>query len=329
MSVAVSLATSARCPFCSASDRVWLRVPCDWRRSADRSDYAIYWCDACQYGLVSPRPEPEEIPAFYDLTSYYTHGESASAAARESDRFWDKLRVNLAWRADRGIPLNGQRVLALLAPGREVCDIGCGDGSLLLDMQQSGLRVTGVEIDPAARRTAQSKGLGVFEGTAEDLPDAVRDRRFDLVVMSHVLEHCLEPQLSVTNAAGLLNDGGQLVIEVPNHQSFGAAMAGTAWPWLDVPRHLNFFTARSLEQVCSQAGLEVATIEFSGYTRQFKREWLETEQTIRTACAAVATSPAPRRSARLDAWKLLAATAFVPARYKYDSVRLIARKAAC
>src|SRR5262249_11638886 len=139
---------------------------------------------------------------------------------------------------------------ARVPPGARACDLGCGSGDLLTRLARLGHEVVGAEPDPAAREVVRGKGHRVLAGTAEELPEEIRGGRHDLVVMSHVLEHCLDPKRAVANAAGLLAEGGLLVIETPNNDARGLGRAGVLWPWLDVPRHLNFFTSRSLAAIC-------------------------------------------------------------------------------
>ena len=100
-----------------------------------------------------------------------------------------------------------------------VCDLGCGNGSVLTRLSRLGHEVTGVEPDSAAREIARGMGHRVLSGTAEELPDEIRNERFDRIVMTHVLEHCLDPRLAVSNAAGLLAERGLLIIETPNNEA--------------------------------------------------------------------------------------------------------------
>jgi SAM-dependent methyltransferase len=227
--------------------------------------------------------------------------------------------TRLAWWADRGADVDERWVHANLRPGQRACDIGCGDGRVLAALRRCGVAVVGVETDPVARGVAHARGLDVEAGTAEDLPDRVRADRFDVVLMVHVLEHCLDPLRGLENAVAILKPGGgKLVIEVPNNEALGLRLAGAAWPWLDVPLHLNFFTPGSLGRACVRAGLRVERYEYTGYTRQFGPWWLGLEHQIRGTFQGHATLP-ERRSA----WRLLVATALRRPRWKYDSVRVI------
>jgi SAM-dependent methyltransferase len=184
-----------------------------------------------------------------------------------------------------------------------------------------------VEPDPEACDVARGKGHRVFLGTAEELPDEIRRERYDCVVMSHVLEHCPDPGLAVSNAAGLLADGGLLIVETPNSEAKGLERAGVLWPWLDVPRHLNFFTSQSLGSILAKSGISLQAVEYEGYTRQFSPGWIRWERGIRDIFAAKAGRPIglPSPLRGFNSWSLLFSTARSSERLKCDSVRVVGR----
>ena len=178
--------------------------------------------------------------------------------------------------------------------------------------------------DEAARRVASARGIRVLAGTAERLPAQVKGCRFDVVLMNHVLEHTIDPLLALKNVVGLLKPGGTAIIDVPNHDAVGFRLAGECWRWLDVPRHLNYFTGASLEAMCRSAGLLPQLTEYRGYSRQFSQEWFDAEAQIRRAFGeAKGTSDHGGRRIRCPSpWLLLLLTAFAPSHKKYDTVRV-------
>jgi 2-polyprenyl-3-methyl-5-hydroxy-6-metoxy-1,4-benzoquinol methylase len=300
----------------------WLRVPGDWRRPEVPASYDLFWSPRARFGQLHPRPSRWEVADFYDV-DYYTH-EDDSAPREPAKTFFERVREHLAWRADYGSDITAGRLKSLAASDSPaLLDVGCGDGQLLAEMRQAGWDGVGVEPDPAARRVARDRGLEVFDGVAEELPPQLRHRHFDVIVFNHVLEHCLDPFEALRAGAARLKPNGVVVAETPNSEAAGGRDAGVAWPWLDVPRHLNFFTARSLALACEGAGLVPGDAEYTGYTRQFQRHWLELEQRIRRALAR--GESAPRRGSDFHGWGLLLRTALSPSRYKYDSVRVFAR----
>jgi 2-polyprenyl-3-methyl-5-hydroxy-6-metoxy-1,4-benzoquinol methylase len=319
------------CLLCHSPMVPWMVAPCDWRRPDDPTEYRIYSCRACNFGQVHPRPDRDQIPSFYKIASYYTHDAGSAHPGRDSHSLLDRVRIKFAWLSDHGVEIDDDSWLKThIGPRARVCDLGCGKGDVLTRLSRLGHEVIGVEPDPTAAEVARGKGLRIVPGTAEELPDEVRTERYDYIIMRHVLEHCLDPKLAVSNATELLADRGLLIVETPNNEAKGLEQAGVLWPWLDAPRHLNFFTSQSLQSICEAAGLSVKDVEFCGYTRQFHPEWIENERTIRDIFSKRVSPPSklPGPNRGLSSWRLLSSTARSSDRRKYDSVRVIAGRRA-
>jgi 2-polyprenyl-3-methyl-5-hydroxy-6-metoxy-1,4-benzoquinol methylase len=112
-------------------------------------------------------------------------------------------------------------VVKYLPPGGSLLDIGCGAGHVgrLVHDAASAARIFAADAFPACLAAAQEQvelaaTYLVDEGTLPLL--SVVDRRFDVVVMSHVLEHLLDPVGGLHQAMQLLNPGGVAILAVPN-----------------------------------------------------------------------------------------------------------------
>jgi SAM-dependent methyltransferase len=269
----------------------------------------VEWCRHCQYGRVAGEFSPGEIAGFY-AAGYYTHAEPGDSI--EAAHWMDRALMHLAWRRDRGEDLAAGEVMRAKAHP-VLCDVGCGGGQAMAKFKQAGYEAVGIEPDAAARAIAAGNGE-VFEGTAEALPAAMEGRKFDVVLLSHVLEHCIDPVAALRNVKKLLAEDGTAIIEVPNNASLAAEMYGPVWFFADVPRHLHFFSGNSLQAALERVGLRVCRTIYTGYTRQFSPEWLAAQKTIRERLGAEDWEQNP--------WLLLARTAFARAEKKYDSIRV-------
>ncbi len=136
--------------------------------------------------------------------------------------------------------------------GRRLLDIGCADGSFLLEAKQAGWEVTGTELDPRAARQA---GLEVFE----DITELREDASYDCITMWHTLEHMRDIPQMLTNCARLLKPEGRLIIAVPDFGGLQAVLFGPKWLHIDVPRHLYHFTAGSLGHALTGSGFSIQT----------------------------------------------------------------------
>ena len=234
----------------------------DYRRPAAADIFRVYWCRACAYGTVAPSPTPAEVERFYQV-DYYTHAMRPAPDGGYS--FAERLRLHLGWRLDRGLMLEP----AELGPPGTLLDIGCGDGTNMARFRGAGFDVTGVEPDAAARATASRYGA-VLAGTAEsfELPET---SRFRYCLMANSLEHVISPLTVLRRVRTLLEPDGSVVIELPNCANPGFRRLGPLWPWTDLPRHLHFFTRRSLIRALEQCGFVSSRIHYVGYARQFDK----------------------------------------------------------
>jgi len=112
-----------------------------------------------------------------------------------------------------------RRILALLAarPEHRVLEVGCGAGNILA--QIPGARRCGIDLAEsllakAARRLAKRGTL--VQGDAEHLP--FRDRAWQRVYCSEVLEHIPSPGTALAEMRRVLADGGVAVVSVPNER---------------------------------------------------------------------------------------------------------------
>lgn len=320
------------CPLTGQPMRRLLHVPRDWRRSDVPQSWDLWWSDAGRYGALHPRPTPAQAAAAHALPEYYTHADprdtSRSPGTAPAPGWAGRLALALAVRLDRGIEPDAafwERVVPRDAAS--AIELGCGNGARLLQLPPRVRDRLGLEPDPAAVAAARAAGLEVLEASAEAPPTQLQGRRFDFVLFTHVLEHCLEPMVALRNAAGFLADGGVLMVETPNNAAEGFRRHGAGWRWADMPRHLNFFTEASLRGFAERAGLVVERCEYWGYCRQFLPEWLADQALIEARLSAMPQSPPRFRRQEWRALVLLLRTALAAPARKYDSVRLICRRA--
>ncbi len=102
--------------------------------------------------------------------------------------------------------------------GRDVADLGAGQGELSLMLAPYVRSVTAVDLSPqmleTIRRGAEQAGvtekLHIAEGDIESLPLA--DESVDAAFLSQVLHHAAHPPAAIAEAARILRPGGVLVV---------------------------------------------------------------------------------------------------------------------
>lgn len=155
-----------------------------------------------------------------------------------------------------------QGVMGLRArPGAYLLDVGCGNGQLLTLLCALDWQVEGVEVDPLAVGQARSRGLEVRLGSLE--AQQYPANHFDVITMSHVLEHVLDPAGLLRECHRILQPGGLLVAVTPNLESWGHRRFRDAWIHLDPPRHLYLYTSKCVQILARNSGFAIGSLRTS------------------------------------------------------------------
>jgi len=149
----------------------------------------------------------------------------------------------------------GRHILPWRGEGK-VLDVGCGSGGNLKNLRDQGWDVYGIEISELAATHARNLvGGQIHTGTLETAPFG--HEMFDMIFMSHSLEHLYSPLDALQRVHALLKDDGLLVVSVPNMNSLEAKLFGRWWFEWDPPRHLYHFGKRSLTALFERTGFKV------------------------------------------------------------------------
>jgi SAM-dependent methyltransferase len=263
------------CPVCSSPrrrlayekvrDRVFRCAPGEW---------SLYECSECHSGYLDPRPTEDTIHLAY--SRYYTHGSVAEAPERTGIarlRRWLRDAYLSAAYAERppgldprplarlGMSFFGTTKLGLdrlarhlprARPGGHLLDVGCGNGRFLTLAKQLGWTVSGIDPDRAAVEAATNAGLDVALGRLPGCP--FPDGSFDVVTLSHSIEHSHSPLRLLEDARRVLRPGGILWVSTPNFAGLCSSRFGSDWLAMDPPRQLLLFTPTSLTRAVRASG---------------------------------------------------------------------------
>src|SRR5882672_574777 len=243
-------ATDLSCIFCGAAG-LWEfpqfaempRVTSDCRPFPGGG--RLFLCRHCS--LVQKVPDQrwmDEIASIYASYEMYRQADGAEQSVLDpaTNRF--ELRSNLIVRyleSRLGLPA-----------GTSVLDVGCGTGVTLeaLARVPNAQRLFGLEFDERnLARLSRIRGFDrLFRGALAAIP-----RRFDLVTLVHALEHFPRPAQALQDAAGKLEEGGALFVQVVDspRNPFDLVIAD----------HMGHFSASTLRTVAQDQGLEVSIVD--------------------------------------------------------------------
>ncbi len=157
--------------------------------------------------------------------------------------------------------LNRARVVDGLATPRRWLDVGAGHGHFCCVARDvwPNARFDGLDlsesIEEAERRGWIDHGYrGMFPDMAPEL--RARGEHYDVVSMSHYLEHTRDPRAEIVAAHEILDDQGLLFIEVPDPESRMRHFLGRFWvPWFQ-PQHQHYLSVKNIERLLREEGFE-------------------------------------------------------------------------
>jgi SAM-dependent methyltransferase len=249
-------------------------------------------CSTCVSIYLDPRPDAESLPRLYG--SYYTHAAEPPEKWLSSGLVGILVRGYLSRRFGLGSPgacsVAGHLLFRVIRPfgmkldfycrhllpaefpaAGSLLDIGCGNGAFLLRARSMGWRVAGYEPDPEAVRVCRAAGLDVQQGDFSGA--AVGAGTYDVITVSHVLEHVAEPLEFLRQCRRLLRDGGSLWIAAPNPQSLDRVIFGAGWRGLHMPFHLCIPSRGVLLSLLREAGFSNVRLRARG--AQSRAQWFE------------------------------------------------------
>lgn len=214
------------CPVCNDRGRVLGTTEAGWLTLV---------CRSCRHTFVRDFPTPEELTAHYATYGY-----------EENDL--SKVEPFLF-----GILEDVTRGFEPFRETGRLLDVGFGAGGLLSVARQREWQTWGVEMAEAAVASGTRHNLGTLvHGDFATVP--LEDGSFDVVVMTELIEHLLDPASFLVRAAQVLRPGGLLYLTTPHGRGLSGRALGATWSVLRPPDHLHLFSAASLRRSLERAG---------------------------------------------------------------------------
>lgn len=230
-------APGSRCPACGGA-----AVPFARQQGGGGIIHTVMYCGECGAGRTVPLPDDAVLHELHS-TQYYRNGEGV------------RFACPVEWLVEGMRRWRIHRLSKFVRRGR-VLDIGCGSGRFLRALRSDGWDVAGLELNDDTATSARSRhGLTVetsLEGFAGD--------SFDLITITHVLEHVRDPDRMLVDCMQLLKEGGVIAVAVPNAESWQARLTRDNWFHLDLPRHLWHFSERWLSGRLAGLGYELVAV---------------------------------------------------------------------
>lgn len=134
-----------------------------------------------------------------------------------------------------------------------VLEIGCGSGGILSFFQTKNYEVYGLDYQNDHLDYAKKKNITTFSNYKKI------NRKFDLIILSHVLEHLVSVDDVLTKCKNLLNDKGIIYIEVPSLESISEHYHYEIKNFLHIA-HVTHFTKKTFMNLINLKGFKIKYI---------------------------------------------------------------------
>jgi SAM-dependent methyltransferase len=211
--------------------------------------------------FIAPAPSPSELDAYN--AAYFEnahHGDADSGAARAFHSGVNRIRVEHVEKVRR---MEGIAI-------RRVLEVGPGRGEFASHWRSihPDTDYHAIEADLSCHEFLRHAGVSVHRSVSE-LEGA--DAGFDLLVMSHVLEHTRDPVSFLASMLNHLRAGALVFIEVPCRDDEHKPA--------DEP-HLLFFDRRPMERLFNRCGVKPVRISYHGIELERLRAGWATQPTL-------------------------------------------------
>ncbi len=177
-------------------------------------------------------------------------------------------RENLRYlaHAENPIDIEEQVMFSLLpkSDGGMLLDVGCGIGTISLELQKRGFKVNGLDFSSVAVKKAKEKGINAIECDVDKEGIPFGDNYFDVVWAGDVVEHVFDPIFLLSEMARVVKPTGKVLLTVPNAMNLinrtytfitGRSPQSGAYRRLGQCKHHTLFSLELLEYMLNKAGL--------------------------------------------------------------------------
>jgi len=211
-----------RCPLCSGNNFKLIA-------RKDRRGLPVdnYLCKTC--GVVFKNPVLNKKSTKIHYEKFSARLRSKELNPNEIEKLFYKRVATFAHNRFNFIHKN----ISDLKESDLIAEIGCYDGANLLPWKEAGYETIGVDLDDSSFHTGNSENLNLIKSDLGYLADS----KPKLIILSHVLEHMIDPKKDMIQIRDILGDHGYLYIEVPGVRVWSAS---DILRYLDVEHNFSF-----------------------------------------------------------------------------------------
>lgn len=146
----------------------------------------------------------------------------------------------------------------------KILDVGTGNGKLLFHLRDIGFKnLRG--IDPFLEEDINETSIEINKKSLFDMDI----EKFDLIILSHSLEHMANQQEILLKLSQLLSENGKIIINIPLKTEYIWNLYHENWVQIDAPRHFYIHTLKSFQMLVDETDLNIKERIFNSMEFQF------------------------------------------------------------
>ena len=240
------------CPFnkCDmASQHLEIARGWDFEYRSTLAEIELMQCQKCEVVFPRKLPVVEALETIYPPNYYAFDETKLENPIVRRFRTWAGLRKLRTYKKNMD------------SGPSHVLDIGCGDGRMLEVLRQASSpdwSFSGLDWSEDAVQRCREKGFDARACNIEELDQPDWEGKFDLILMSQVIEHVRYPRDVLARILHILKPGGVISIETPDINSWDFhVFRKRYWAGYHIPRHFFIFDKSNFSELATNVGFEL------------------------------------------------------------------------
>ncbi len=230
--------TNINCPVCDSES---------YRQLLVKRGFIYVVCDKCSHVYVRNRLRTDVLLDLYKQSEVDALDRKTHQSAKHIE-YWSKVHRKYV-----------DILLSYNLSNNNLLDIGSGDGRFL-NFCKINTSMCLYANDYCSDNYNEivdliGKDNYYYAQKIEDIE--FEEKKFGIITLWGVLEHLPNPKQVLQKCCQIMDDDGRLLALIPNIYSRAFKILGVNVPTLNPRQHINFFTEKSMEYICDEAGMKI------------------------------------------------------------------------
>lgn len=213
-----------------------------------KSGTKVFLCKRCKNAFTYPKPYlPDYASLDFHARDNTDDNDELTYVSSQPEEIQDSYRVQL------------ELIKSRLIKGSEILEIGGGEG-IFLETLKNDYNVELVEPSKSASKRAKARGIKVYNDYFQNLSF---EKRYDLLCMSHVLEHIDEPIETIKSFKKVIRSKGFILLTQTNYKGFMPSLLKEDWYAWAPDQHFWHFSIEGIKYLANELELKVVTYKYS------------------------------------------------------------------